>query len=158
MAQISWGKPTIMLGKITSAGTAPTTWVEEFTPVEDSAKLTPTTGDEMKAPVEGGGLEDYKRKKTTYVFEYEVRKTKGREVKIPSVNGVVADEYSVQLIPEDATCPGFLIDRSAVSVEDTWSAADGAKWKFTFNVLDATTTGVTDDVAWGTQTKKTPAE
>ena len=39
------------------------------------------------------------------------------------------------MTPEDATCEGILIDRSVVSVEESFDTAEGKKWKYTVDVL-----------------------
>ena len=156
MGALSWGKPKINLAKWTGSSlptAGSTNWITEYPTVENSTKLIPTTGAVVNATVEGGGIEGSKRKKSTYVLEYEVRVMPDRTPKIVSVNGVVNDIYAVQLIPEDASAVGFLIDRSNVSVEDTWDAENGAKKKYTYSVLDAVTADV-EDVDWDPQTDK----
>lgn len=140
MSQLSWGKPTIEFGKCGANGAAPTTWEKlSCDPVENSTKLTPTKGEKKEAKVEGGENEAVKYAKTTFVFEFEVRAAKGREKPIEDVDGVVKEEYAFRLTPEDAACEGILIDRSVVSVEETFDTAEGKKWKFTADVLKPAT-------------------
>lgn len=140
MAQLSWGKPSIEFGKCGADGAAPTTWDKlAFDPVENSTKLTPTKGEKKEAKVEGGENEAVKYGKNTYVFEFEVRGAKGRTKPIPDSDGVVEGEYAVRLTPEDPTVEGILIDKSTVSVEETFDTAEGKKWKYTFDVLKPTT-------------------
>ena len=136
MAQLSWGKPTIEFGKCGANGAAPTTWTKlAYDPVESSTKLTPTKGEKKEAKVEGGENEAVKYAKSTYTFEFEIRAAKGRTKPIEDEDGVVADEYAFRLTPENPECEGFLIERSAVSVEDTFDTAEGKKWKYTADVL-----------------------
>ena len=133
MAQLSWGKPTIEFGK---CGAAPTTWTKLLCdPVENSTKLTPTKGEKKEAKVEGGENEAVKYAKNTYAFEFEIRAAKGRQKPIPDSDGVVEGEYAFRVTPEDATCEGILIDRSVVSVEESFDTAEGKKWKYTVDVL-----------------------
>ena len=136
MAQLSWGKPTIEFGKCGANGAAPTTWTPlAFDPVENSTKLTPTKGEKKEAKVEGGENEAVKYARNTYAFEFEVRAAKGREKPIKDEDGVVKDEYAFRLTPEDPECEGILIERSVVSVEETFDTAEGKKWKYTIDVL-----------------------
>ena len=135
MAQLSWGKPSIEFGKCSADGAAPTTWTKlPYDPVENSTKLTPTKGEKKEAKVEGGENEAVKYTKNTYTFEFEIRAAKGRTKPIEDEDGVVADEYAFRLTPENPECEGFLIERSTVSVEDTFDTAEGKKWKYTADV------------------------
>lgn len=136
MAQLSWGKPSIEFGKCGANGTVPTVWRKlDYDPVENSTKLTPTKGEKKEAKVEGGENEAVKYAKNTFAFEFEIRAAKGRTKPIPDEDGVVEDEYAFRLTPEDAECEGILIDRSVVSVEETFDTAEGKKWKYTADVL-----------------------
>ena len=136
MAQLSWGKPTIEYGKCGANGAAPTTRTElAYDPVESSTKLTPTKGEKKEAKVEGGENEAVKYARNTYAFEFEVRAAKDRVKPIKDSDGVVEGEYAFRLIPEDAECEGILIERSVVSVEESFDTAEGKKWKYTVDVL-----------------------
>lgn len=134
MAVIGWGKPTIEISKLDASG-APGTWTKIANPVEGTTQLVTTKGDKLEAPVEGGGFEDIKYKKNTYALEFELYASKGKTKPIEDVDGVVADQYAIRVTPEDPTVEGITIDRAAVSVEDTWAADIGGKWKYTFDVL-----------------------
>jgi len=136
MAQLSWGKPTIEFGKCGANGAAPTTWTKlAYDPVESSTKLTPTKGEKKEAKVEGGENEAVKYARNTYAFEFEVRAAKDRVKPIVDADGVVEGEYAFRLTPEDATCEGILIERSVVSLEESYDTAEGKKWKYTVDVL-----------------------
>ncbi|MBD3591490.1 hypothetical protein [Bacteroides sp. GM023] len=136
MAQLSWGKPTIEFGKCGANGAAPTTWTKlAYDPVESSTKLTPTKGEKKEAKVEGGENEAVKYARNTYAFEFEVRAAKDRVKPIADADGVVEGEYAFRLTPEDATCEGILIERSVVSLEESYDTAEGKKWKYTVDVL-----------------------
>lgn len=134
MAIIGWGKPKIEISKIGAEGKAGE-WKEIRVPVEDTTQLVTTKGDKLEAPVEGGGFEDVKYKKNTYALEFELYASKGASKPIDDEDGVVNDQYAVRVTPEDPTVEGIVIDRAAVSVEDTWAANIGGKWKYTFDVL-----------------------
>lgn len=138
MAQLSWGKPTIEFVKCNANGEIPADgkWMKlGCDPVESSTKLTPTKGEKKEAKVEGGENEAVKYAKNTYTFEFEIRAAKGREKPIVDSDGVIEGEYAFRLVPEDASCEGILIERSVVSLEESFDTAEGKKWKYTADVL-----------------------
>lgn len=143
MAKLSWGKPRIFVKDIDATNAQ---WSEVPTPVEGSTELTPTKGDKMEAPIEGGELEDVKYKRSTYVLSYNVRKAKGRTAPFPSTDGLVDHHYAIMLQPEDPTCEGFYIEGSTVGVDDTYTAADGAMWQIQHDAIKAASG---DTVKWG---------
>lgn len=150
---LSWGKPRIFIKNLDV--TTPK-WVELPTPVEDSTQLSTTKGDKKEAKVEGGENEDVKYSKNTYALELSIRQAKNRAKPIHDNDGMIKNNFSVALQPEDSDSDGgFLIDKSAVSVEDTWSAADGGLWKYTFDALKPTSG---DQVKWGKVTVGTDGE
>lgn len=133
--ELSWGKPTIKIGKLGANGAVPTTWIDIPTPVENSTKLTPTKGAKKEAKIEGGENEAVKYAANTYVFEFEIRAGKGRTKPVEDIDGVISGEYAVKLQPEDSSVEGIVIDRSAMSEEETFDTENGKKWKYTFDVL-----------------------
>ena len=136
MAQLSWGKPKIEFAKCNADGSEITEWdTIEAVPVESSTKLTPTKGEKKEAKVEGGEVEAVRYAQSTYSFEFEIRAAKGRKKPIPDEDGVIEGEYSFRLTPEDTACEGIQIDRSVVSLEETYDTAEGKKWKYTVDVL-----------------------
>lgn len=137
--ELSWGKPTIKIGKLGANGAAPTTWIDIPTPVENSTKLTPTKGTKKEAKIEGGENEAVKYSANTYTFEFEIRAGKGRAKPVEDIDGVIAGEYAVKMQPEDSTVEGIVIDRSTMSEEETYDTENGKKWKYTFDVLKPAT-------------------
>lgn len=133
--ELSWGKPTIKIGKLGDGGKAPSSWIDIPTPVENSTKLTPTKGAKKEAKIEGGENEAVKYAANTYTFEFEIRAGKGRAKPVEDVDGVISGEYAVKLQPEDPTVEGIVIDRSTMSMEETFDTDNGKKWKYTFDVL-----------------------
>ena len=138
MALLSWGKPTIKLGLIPANGSMSdiTTWIDVPTPVEGSTTLNTTKGDKKEAKLEGGGYADIKYNKNTYSLEFELYAQKGTTKPVSDSDGVIAGNYAIKLQPEDPTVEGIVIPKCALSVEDTWSAEDGGKWKYTADVLE----------------------
>ena len=142
--KIGWGKPRLF----TKNADKPNSKAYELaTPVEDSTELTPTKGDKMEAKIEGGENEDVKYKRSTYALNYNIRKAKARKAPFPAVDGLVDDHFGIMLMPEDSTCEGFLIESSTVSIDDTFTAADGGIWQIQHDAVKADTG---DTVKWGT--------
>ena len=137
--ELSWGKPTIKIGKLGDGGKAPSSWIDIPTPVENSTKLTPTKGTKREAKIEGGENEAVKYTANTYTFEFELRAGKGRAKPVDDVDGIISGEYAVKLQPEDSTVEGIVIDRSTMSMEETFDTENGKKWKYTFDVLKPAT-------------------
>lgn len=128
---LSWGKCTIYTKK-----TGQNNWKKEPIPVEDSTQLTPTAQDAREAPVEGGELEARKAKANKYELVYQLRAAASRSENITHLDGVVADEYAVAVVPEDASAKGIMIDRCAVSVLDNqFNANAGIVDEYHFNGL-----------------------
>jgi hypothetical protein len=140
MSKISWGKPLIEVAPITGGTIGAYTALP--TPVQDTTQLTVEKGNKMEAPLEGGELADVRYDKNKYTLELELYKTKGLAKPISDDDGIIVTEYAVRLTPEDPTNEGFLIPRSSVSVEDTWSANIGYKYKYTFEALKPDTGGM----------------
>lgn len=144
MSNLSWGKPRIFVKDLDAESPS---WKELNTPVEDSTELQTTKGDKLEAPIEGGENEEVKYKDSNHTVVYNIRKVKGRSVPIPNKNGVAAHHYAFCLQPEDPTNIGFLIEKTSVSVDDTFTTGDGAIWAIEHEAL-AASKGNT--VKWGT--------
>lgn len=138
---LSWGKCRILYKK---AGDSSANWAELPTPVENSTNLATTQGTKNEAKVEGGENEDVKYGRNTYALNANVRMMADR-TPITNVDGVVADEMSVIVQPEDTTAVGIYIERSSVSVQDSFTTQDGGVWAYVFDALKpkAATTNLT---------------
>ena len=144
MSNLSWGKPRIFVKDLDVENPF---WKELNTPVEDSTELQSTKGDKLEAPIEGGENEEVKYKDSTHAVVYNIRKLKGRAVPIPNKNGVAAHHYAFCLQPEDPSNIGFFIENTSVSVDDTFTTADGAIWTIEHEALAA---AQGNTVKWGT--------
>lgn len=133
MAILSWGKPVLCIRKI--GGSTSDKWIKLPTPVDGSTLLTPTKGQKVEAKVEGGENEDVRYGKNTYALEWEIRAAKGRKKPVADSDGIIEGNYELALQPEDPEAVGIKIDKGTLSVEDTWSSADGGKWKYTLDAL-----------------------
>ncbi len=134
MAILSWGKPKIEISKLDESGDA-TTWIEIDTPVENSTQLIPEKGEKREAKEEGGKVVDSRTSANKYRVEFELYAKKGKSKPIEDNDGVVEGNYAFRLTPEDPSLVGFIIENNSVSVEDTFTSADGEKWKYTFEGL-----------------------
>lgn len=124
-AVISWGKPTIKLDSIALP-----------TPEENSTELTVNQGDKQEAKIEGGEVEAVRYGANTSSLTFKIRKAAGRSFPLAIVNGKCEDEHIIELTPEDTTAPGFTIARGIVSVMETYTAQEGAKWEVTVDALN----------------------
>ena len=111
-------------------------WEAFATPVDGTTQLSSEQGEKMEAAIEGGGNEAVKYKKNTYQLTFDVRQVPERTDPIESVDGVVADEYSVRITPENPDALGVLIDRAAVNVQKSFTTSDGLISTYTFEVLE----------------------
>lgn len=143
MAQIGWGTPRILIKDLDAEAGA---WKEVPTPVENSTTLTTTKGDKQEAKLEGGANEDVRYNSNTYELAYQIRVAKGKVMPFEHVDGIVAHQYAVAVIPEDPLVPGVLIDKSVVSAEDNFSTEEGGSITYTHDVLKPETG---NQVKWG---------
>lgn len=141
MAILSWGKPGLYLSKV-----GEDKWKKLPDPVENSTVLTTTKGDKVEARVEGGENEGVRYGKNTYSLAFNIRAVAGRKKPVADSDGIIDGEYKLALVPENPSAPGLMIDRGTLSIEDTWSAADGGIWNYT---LDALKPDTGDQVKWG---------
>lgn len=144
MSNLSWGKPRIFVKDL---DVEESKWKELNTPAQDTTELQSTKGDKMEAPIEGGENEDVKYKDGKYTVVYNIRKYKGRSVPIANKNGVAPHHYAFCLMPEDNANIGFYVEKTTVTVDDTFTPADGAVWAVQHDAI-AATSGNT--VKWGT--------
>lgn len=130
---IGWGKPAVYYRK-----TSEVNFKKAPDIAEGTTQLNTTQGDKLEARVEGGDAEAVKYKSGTSELVYGYRVAAETTRHIPHTNGVVADEYVVVVVPENAAAPGLYIEHSAVTVEDSFSADDGFIVTYTHTALAAT--------------------
>jgi hypothetical protein len=135
MAVLSWGKPKVEIGLVGPNGSEPTQWKVLPEIVADSTQLTSEAGEKIEATEEGGGIVDSRRKANTYSLALTLFVKKGDEKPIADIDGIIEGNYAVRLTPEDPTTEGFVMDKTAVSVTETWNSADGKRWAYTFDGL-----------------------
>lgn len=136
MSVLSWGKPTVEVIKLEN-GVPPASqkWDKMPEIVTDTTKLNTEQGEKKEAIAEGGDVVDVRYSKSKYTLELELFVKKSDTKPIEDEDGVVLDNYAVRLTPEDEACEGFSLDNTSVSCVETWSSADGKRWKYTFSGL-----------------------
>lgn len=130
---IGWGKPTIKVKKVSGAS-----FSELPTPIDGSTSLETTQGEKMEAKIEGGDNEAVKYKANTYELSFQIRDAPEKAEKlavISDIDGVVKDEFTVQVIPENEDAIGVQIDRASVNVQTSYNSTDGVVKTYTFSAL-----------------------
>lgn len=136
MATLSWGKPKVeFCAYVSGAMPATPVWVSMPQIKQDTTKLTTSKGSKTEAKAEGGELVDVRFDKNAYTLELEVFLQSGASKPISDTDGIVTEHYAVRLTPEDVSLEGFIIDKTTVQVEETWTAKDGKTFKYTFEGL-----------------------
>ena len=132
---IGWGRPTIKVKKVSEEDTAYKTLP---TPMDGTTTLETTQGDKMEAKIEGGENEAVKYKANTYELTFKIRHAPEKQSEldvISDTDGVVAEEYSVQVIPENEEAIGVEIARASVNVQTSFDTTDGVVKTYTFSAL-----------------------
>lgn len=148
MATVSWGAPTLEFIKLNSASAVPPEgeWKEQPGYVkidggvllEDSSQLNTSEGETKSLRNEKGEDVDRKQMPASYSFVTSVIKKKGETVVqsgFSPVNGVVAGDWAMRLVPEDPETAGFIFRKCSISVSKGWSADQGSLDNLTVNGL-----------------------
>ena len=148
MATVSWGAPTLEFMKLSSSVTAPPSgaWtgqtgyfkLEGNVLLEDSSQLNTTEGETKTLRNEKGENVDSKQMPASYQFTTSVIKKKGETLVatgLAPVNGVVAGDWAMRLIPEDPETTGFIFRKCSISTSKGWNADQGALDNITVNGL-----------------------
>ncbi len=148
MKKLMWGKFLAAIAKKTIEGAGDDAKVKygdfKLFPeaVENSLALNTTKGEKKEAKVEGGGVEAVKYGKNTYSLEASFRRgldSQGKKITFPTdadeIDGVIDGVYALRVQPEDKTTGGLTVMEVIISTEDTFTAADGAIKKFTFDFI-----------------------
>lgn len=132
--KITWGKPLIEFG-ISTGAVAPTELTVMPTQQEGTVELTTNIATPNELFGEGHELVARRANKPSYVLVMEVFIDKGDERPIPTVDGIVEDNYYVKLTPEAEGTKGFAFMSSQVDAEELWTSAEGTKVRYTFTAL-----------------------
>lgn len=133
MSVLSWGGPLVEFAKLAD-GKLPeeAKWDKMPEIKQGTAQLTTEAGEKTEALDEFGNVVDTRTAKSKYTFECQIFVKKGDKRPIEDEDGVIIDNYAVRVTPEDPTTEGFIMGNTSVSVEETWSSADGKLLKYTF--------------------------
>lgn len=132
--KITWGKPLIEFG-ISTGAVVPTELNVMPTQQEGTVELTTNIATPNELFGEGHELVARRANKPSYVLVMEVFIDKGDERPIPTVDGIVEDNYYVKLTPEAEGTKGFAFMSSQVDAEELWTSAEGTKVRYTFTAL-----------------------
>ena len=148
MATVSWGAPTLEFMKLSSSVKVPPTgsWtgqngyfqIKGEVLLEDSSQLNTTEGETKSLRNEKGEDVDRKQMPASYQFQTSVIKKKGESLVqngLSPVNGVVAGDWAMRLIPEDPATTGFIFRKCSIGTSKGWSADQGALDNLTVNGL-----------------------
>jgi hypothetical protein len=132
--KLKWGKMKVEIAPIASTGTIGT-YAEVFTPVQGSFALNVEEGDKLEAFIEGGERIAVRSSANKYSFEFQVYITDALPKPIADVDGVITDEYAIRVVPENSSLTGFLMERAAVSVTETFTSGEGHRATYAFEAL-----------------------
>lgn len=137
MAVLTWGEPTLEICELDENGAIPSSpnWVKLPVVVQGTASLETEDGEETEALDEGGATVDVRKAKSKYTFSCEFFIKRGDTKKIEDTDGIVTKNYALRLTPEDETLTGWQLQKTAVSVRETWTSTDGGRWVYTFKGL-----------------------
>ena len=133
MAKIGWGKPTVEFAPSVNGAAQSGTFTAMPEIKQDTAKLTTTKGDKKEIIGEGGDVIDIRYSKSKYAFECEVFVQTGATAPIVDSDGIISSNYALRLTPEDPANEGFIMDNCKVTVETTFTSAEGKTLKYTFD-------------------------
>lgn len=136
MSVLSWGKPKVEVAPYVNGALPSTpTWSQLSEIKEGTCQLETELGDKNEALEEGGGVVDVRYGASKYTLTLSLFIKKGLSKPIADADGVVTNNYAVRLTPEDTAAHGFILSKCAVSLQETWSSADGGLWVYTFSAL-----------------------
>lgn len=136
MAILAWGKGLLETTASTNGAPAATpVWKAIDTPKDKTLKLTSKAGEELTATEEGGEMVDYRKSKNSFTLEFDLFVKKGVNRPWEDEDGIITGEHAFRYTPEDETTEGFLIDRSVVTCEESYSTAEGKMLHYVVQVL-----------------------
>jgi hypothetical protein len=131
--KLKWGKMKVFIAPITAGGIG--AYTEVFTPVQGSFALNVEEGDKLEAFIEGGERIAVRQDSSRYSFEFQVYVTNDIPKPILDTDGIITEEYAIRIIPENAQLEGFIMERAAVSVTETFTSEEGHRATYTFEAL-----------------------
>ena len=137
---LAWGKGTLYCSKLNSSG-ATTTWSVVPTPVNESTAINYTEGTELRAEIEGGELEGYKRGKGNFELVFRIRIAPEQSIPFVDNDGSIADKYAFKYVPETATATGFSIPCASGYAAPQFSSTEGLSKEYHFTALAPTSGG-----------------
>ncbi len=138
MKDLMWGTCGIAVAKKEKNGTYGV-WEAFPKPVENSTTLTTTKGEKKEAKTEGGIVEAVKYAPNSYSLasSFRLGMVDGQKISLPvkDHDGIVEGVYAFRLQPENKDVIGIFVKEAVITVEDSYTAADGATKVVTFDFL-----------------------
>lgn len=151
MAILSWGKFILETAPSTSGAPATSaTWKAIDTPKDGTFKLNTEEGATTEALEEGGEVVDSRTAKNKVTIEFDLFVKKGVQQPFENNDGVIAGEHAFRLTPEDNTLEGFIIERSTVSAQTTYTSAEGKMIHYKVKALKPKTGNILKPYTKGT--------
>jgi hypothetical protein len=144
--RLKWGKMRVWAAPVTALGTD--AWAEIFTPVKDSFALNVEAGNKLEAFIEGGERLAVRQDASKFAFEFQVYIAENLPKPIPDEDGLITAEYAVRVVPEDVSQAGFLMERAAVSVVESFTSEEGHRATYTFEALKPETGKMVKTYYW----------
>ena len=139
MKRLMWGEARAAIATQKNDGSGYDTVKTLPSIVENALQLQTTKGGKQDATVEGGRVEAVRYKANTYGLEIQIRTgvENGESIKLPfdEIDGIVDGIWGLRVQPEDPETGGLTVMETVISVEDTFTAQDGAIWKITFDFI-----------------------
>jgi hypothetical protein len=132
MAVLNWGGALVEVSKHGSDGKPSNTWIKFPEAVKETVRLNTDAGSELLAEDDDGGIVDSRRGKSRYNFEITIFVKKGDEKPIEDEDGVIVENYAVRWSPKDKSLKGRQMQKTSVSVVETWASNEGSRLKYTF--------------------------
>lgn len=142
MAILSWGK--LKIETTPSENGEPksgATWKVLDTPKNGTTKIETTAGNVVEALEEGGGVVDSRTEVNKFQLEFDLFVKKGVAAPFTDVDGVIPGEHAFRITPEDPKAVGYVINRAQVSVQESYTSADGGILHYVVKALKPKTGG-----------------
>jgi hypothetical protein len=143
MGKLIWADANVEIAPVVESGTQ--TFVAVDKPALGTTTLSTTEGDVLEARDESNAIVDSITRASDVTLVFNLFKKKGGTKPIADVNGVVAQEYSVRWWGIDPTAGGYLMPRCSVSVQESFTVAEGGQWIYTFRGLLPDTGSIVQD-------------
>ena len=142
MAEISWGKCSLLVGKYAAGVTSDfeieklgTNCVMVDTPVNSSTTINIEEGEKHEAEIEGGDNEAVRSDADKYSVEFDIRRAKDRPVIGANGLGQQDGTFVIGIQPENPAAPSILIEAASVKRGISYTSSDGIYDHYTADAI-----------------------